>query len=54
MWSVVLTEDGPLLQIDTFGSDNRVSDQKVSQTIQIDRGTAKQLKETLEETFPGL
>ena len=35
----------------TFGSASRVSDPKVSQTIQIDRSTALRLRELIDETF---
>lgn len=40
-----------LLQLSTFGSASRVSDPKVSQTIQIDRSTALRLRELIDETF---
>jgi hypothetical protein len=53
-WSVVLTAAGALLQISTFGSDSRASVPKVSQTVQVDRDMAKQLKGAIEEAFPGL
>jgi hypothetical protein len=43
-----------LLQLSTFGSDMRRSQPKVSQTIQIDAATAKQLLQALRETFPEL
>ena len=53
-WSVVLTSAGALFQISTFGSDGRASSPKVSQTVQVNRATAEQLKAALEKTFPGL
>lgn len=53
-WSVIPTAEGPLLQISTFGSDNRVSAPKVSQTLQLDQDIAKQLKVALDTVFPGL
>lgn len=53
-WSVVHAPAGAFLQISTFGSDNRVSAPKVSQTLQVDRAIAKQLKAALEQTFPGI
>ena len=42
------------LHLTTFGSDARVSQQKSSQSIQLDRATAKELRAVLDEAFPGL
>lgn len=39
------------LQLSTFGSASRVSEPKVSQTIQIDRDIARQIRNLLDETF---
>jgi len=39
------------LQISTFGSDARVSERKVSQTIQIDKVMAEFLSEALVKSF---
>jgi hypothetical protein len=39
------------LQLSTFGSATRVSEPKVSQTIQIDRDTARQIRQLIDETF---
>lgn len=43
-----------LLQLSTYGSDDRQSQPKVSQTLQIDRQHAADLVRILRETFPGL
>lgn len=40
-----------LLQLSTFGSSSRASEPKVSQTIQIDRDMARQLRGLIDETF---
>jgi hypothetical protein len=42
---------GKLLHLATFGSDNRVSEPKVSQVLQLDRTIALQLAEIIENTF---
>lgn len=39
------------LQLSTFGSATRVSEPKVSQTIQIDRDIARQIHRHIEDTF---
>jgi hypothetical protein len=53
-WSIVTTPTGEkLLQISTFGSDNRASQPKVSQTLQFDRSVAVRLIEAIEATFGG-
>lgn len=39
------------LQLSTFGSATRVSEPKVSQTIQIDREIARQIRQHLDDTF---
>lgn len=43
-----------LLHLTTFGSDNRASAPKSSQSIQIDREIAGQLMDVLRTAFPGL
>ncbi|OYO19767.1 hypothetical protein BI335_04020 [Enemella evansiae] len=53
-WTVVDAGDTKLLQISTFGSDSRVSERKVSQTIQFDRRSAMVLKAAIESAFPGI
>lgn len=50
-WQLVADGDRRLLQLSTYGSDDRVSQPKVSQTIQIDRVVAQQLYTLLRETF---
>jgi len=42
------------LQLDTFGSNERVIPGKVSQSIQIDREGAVALKALLSHVFPGV
>ena len=42
---------GPLLQIDTYGSDARQFEGKLSQTIQLDSESARQLWEILGKAF---
>lgn len=53
-WSVVQAGEASLLQVSTFGSDDRVSQPKVSQTLQFDRSSAALLKQAIEAAFPGL
>ncbi|GAB3617399.1 hypothetical protein GCM10027416_19560 [Okibacterium endophyticum] len=53
-WSVVRAGEASLLQVSTFGSDVRVSQPKVSQTLQFDRSSAALLKQAIEAAFPGL
>ncbi|RLP77869.1 hypothetical protein D9V32_00600 [Mycetocola tolaasinivorans] len=53
-WSVIGSGDARLLQVSTFGSDDRVSRPKVSQTIQFDRDSARVLKKAIEAAFPEL
>lgn len=51
-WSVIHTDANEiLLQISTFGSDSRASQPKVSQTIQFDRSTARQLQSIFDQVF---
>jgi hypothetical protein len=42
------------LQLDTYGSSERVIPGKVSQSIQLDEAAARQLKLLLEKAFPGI
>lgn len=46
--------DGPILQLDTYGSTERQIEGKVSQTLQIDRTAAEQLMKLLRTAFPSL
>lgn len=51
-WQVVSPADGGrLFQLSTYGSDDRVSEPKVSQTIQIDRAVAVDLVRQLTAAF---
>lgn len=43
--------NGPVVQIDTFGSDERKIRDKLSQTIQLDRQSGLQLLEILQRTY---
>jgi hypothetical protein len=43
-----------LIQLSTFGSDQRVSEPKVSQTIQIDRNVATELRAQIDRVFGAL
>jgi hypothetical protein len=51
-WQVIRDRGGDaLFQISTYGSDERESEPKVSQTIQINRIVAEELVRRLRETF---
>ncbi len=45
---------GRLFQISTYGSDQRASQPKVSQTIQLEREQAAALVKELRRAFPGI
>lgn len=51
-WSILDLSPGKVLQISTFGSDERKLAPKVSQTFQLDRGTAMQLRLAIDAVFP--
>jgi len=52
-YQVVETEDGTkYLHLTTFGSDDRSSEAKSSQSMQIDEAIARQLARIIGETFP--
>lgn len=52
---VVTTTDGTrLLHLTTFGSDQRRSDPKSSQSLQIDEPTARELVAVIRAAFPGI
>ncbi|MBN9608212.1 MAG: hypothetical protein BGO26_20730 [Actinobacteria bacterium 69-20] len=53
-WTIIASDTSKLLQISTFGSDDRASRRKVSQAIQFDREMAQLLKAAIESTFPGI
>jgi hypothetical protein len=49
------TTDGQrILQLDTYGSTDRMIPDKISQTIQLDFDAARELVGIIEEAFPGL
>jgi hypothetical protein len=51
----VISEDGEkYIQIDTYGSEERQEAGKVSQTIQLSKEAAKQLKRIIENTYPDI
>lgn len=43
-----------LLHLSTFGSDDRASERKSSQSLQFDLERARELVEIIERTFPSL
>lgn len=51
-YQIVQSPEGTLLHLSTYGSDQRKSEPKVSQTLQLDRKTASQLIEIMRQTFP--
>jgi hypothetical protein len=54
-WTIVRDAAGEtLLQIDTYGSDQRKLQGKSSQTIQLDRAGAEALGGLLRQAFPGV
>ncbi|RBA30397.1 hypothetical protein DQ226_17360 [Dietzia maris] len=54
-YQIVGADDGSrLLQLSTYGSDSRKSGPKVSQTLQIDEGTAAELVEIIRRAFPSI
>ncbi|MBB2944606.1 5-methylcytosine-specific restriction protein B [Actinoplanes lutulentus] len=53
-WQLVDRRGETLLQLSTYGSEQRQSEKKVSQTIQLDRARAEELLEIMRRAFPGL
>ena len=51
---VVVDGDTRLLHLTTFGSDDRASKPKSSQSIQLDIDAARELVAIIESAFPGL
>ncbi len=43
-----------ILQLDTYGSNERAIPGKASQSLQIDEAAARQLKQLIEDAFPGI
>lgn len=52
-YQVINDGAGTLFHLSTYGSDDRESPPKVSQTIQFDREVAEQLMAALRDAFPG-
>jgi len=50
-WTSLIVEGEVIFQFSTFGSDQRKSEKKVSQTIQLNRKMALQLREALDSVF---
>lgn len=53
-WQVINDGGRRLLQLSTYGSDQRQSEKKVSQTLQLDESMAMELVEIIRSTFPQL
>ena len=52
-WHIAERAGQPVLQIDTYGSPDRQDAGTVSQTLQLDRVTARALAEIIRRVFPG-
>ena len=53
-YSIVADAEGELLHLSTFGSDDRKSPAKSSQSIQLSEAIAGELLQVILETFPSL
>ena len=53
-WKVAERDGARVLQLDTYGSDVRVDQGTVSQSIQLDRTQARELLSIICKTFPSL
>lgn len=53
-WHVFSSDGKTILQLDTYGSDERKFPNKVSQTIQLDRDGAAALLKLIRDAFPGI
>lgn len=53
-FQVLEDANGRLFHLSTYGSDQRASQPKVSQTIQLDRARATELVAALHKAFPGI
>lgn len=51
-WKQFEDERGRVLQLDTYGTPERVVPGKVSQSIQIDAGAARELRRLIDSVFP--
>lgn len=50
-WCVVSTPEGPLVQLSTYGSDDREREPKVSQTLQFDKAIGEEFARALLAQF---
>lgn len=53
-WRVFSNDGQTILQLDTYGSPERKIQGKVSQSIQLDRDSAKELVALIRNAFPGV
>lgn len=53
-WRILSTDSGPLLVLESYGSSTRKLPGKTSQSLQLDRQGASELKKVLERAFPGI
>jgi hypothetical protein len=53
-YRIVTVDSDVYLQLDTYGSNDRQIPGKTSQSLQLDREAAQQLKQLLERSFPGV
>jgi hypothetical protein len=53
-WTVVEMLGETYLQIDTYGSSDRMIAEKVSQSIRLDANAASQLRALIDKAFPAL
>jgi hypothetical protein len=53
-WSTFELDGKRLLQLDTYGSDERKDKGTVSQTLQLDETAARELLRILRTAFPGI
>jgi len=53
-WSILDTPGGRVLQLDTYGSEERELQGKVSQSIQIDEVGAREVLRLVQQAFPEL
>ncbi|SDQ78534.1 5-methylcytosine-specific restriction enzyme B [Tsukamurella pulmonis] len=53
-YTVVADSEGKVLHLSTFGSDQRASPGKSSQSIQFNEAIASELLEVILQTFPSL
>jgi len=53
-WCVVSATSGPLLQLSTYGSEDRQIHGKVTQTLQLNESNASDLIQIILQVFPGV